>query len=393
MKKHMCMAIFFLNIFASYALAQSDSPAPTSPWGPGVEVQPAPGWPSTPTPPSQPPSTQPPPAQPAPQPEATPEQHITTTHQSENTKKANELIKKGIALLGKKKYQEALDAFKDAETLDATIPQAPFGIGMALLGLNKPSEAVEAFERARKLKPTEANILYYLGLSYEQAGNNAKATESYIEALKLKPDFERCRDALIELYMENEKWDEALNQLNESIKINPSIAKKFILRGDVYYQVGNNDYAKADYAKALLLFPGSEGAIVGIARIDAITGKHQEALKVIEPIIKKFPQDPIPRLVKAIALFHAGKTQEAIAEIESAVKLGEKNYFVLVEAAEYLIEAKQYERAVELLKAASQLKPKSPTPHKLLVSVYDELGRAEDADKEREMLKSLEMSH
>jgi tetratricopeptide (TPR) repeat protein len=164
------MAIFFLVIFASYTFAQSDSQPPASPWGPGIEVQPAPGWPPATTPPSQPPSTQSPPAQPAPQPEATAEQHITPAQQSENTKKANELIKKGIALLGKKKYQEALDAFKEAESLDATIPQAPFGTGMALLGLNKPAEAVEAFERARKLKPTEANIFITLAcLTSKQA--------------------------------------------------------------------------------------------------------------------------------------------------------------------------------------------------------------------------------
>lgn len=389
MKKYL-IAIFFLVVFAFSASAQSNSQPPTSPWGPGVDVQPAPGWPPTPAPQPQPPSAQPPPAQPAPQPEATAEQHITNEQQAENTKKANELIKKGIALLGKKKYQEALDAFKEAESLDASIPQAPFGVGMALLGLNKPAEAVEAFERARKLKPTEANILYYLGLSYDQSGNNSKAVESYLEALKLKPDFEKCRDALIDLYIENEKWEEALNQLNESIKINPHVAGKFIMRGDVYHKLGRNDEARADYTKALSLFAGAEGAVIGIARIDALTGKHQEALKAVEPIIKKLPQDPKPRLVKASALFHDGKTQEALAEIEAAVKLGEKNYFVLMEAAEYLIEAKQYEKAVELLNRASQLKPKSPAPHALLASVYDALGKTEEAAKEREIIKNLE---
>lgn len=395
-KKLSIIALFLL--FASVGIIAADTQTPPpSPWGPGVKVEPVSPAPSEPVP--QPPPTQPtPPATaerpvPAPTqplPQATPEQPGPA---SANRKKAMELVGQGnIAMFSKKKFDEANKLCGEAEKLDPTLPQAPFCVGMAYRFMNKPNEAIAAYERAKKLKPDEGNIYLQLGDAYSEIGNSAKAIENYNEAVKLikkDTDRDKARDGLIIIYTEQGKWADALAVLDEAIKANPMIARKYVQRGDVYAKMGKFDEAMADYKKALELLPGEGGASVGIARVQILTGKASDALKTMEPVLKKYPNDPAVHLVNGKALLASGKSKEGLAEVEAAIAQGLKSLNILLEAAQVLIEAKQNDRAVEVLTQAAQLAPKSPKPHEILANLYDQMGKKDEAAAEKAKAKEL----
>jgi len=158
---------------------------PPNPFGPGVKIEPAPGF-----------------GQPQPQPslprnrlpsrrrDGDPTRSATPAEQPvpENTRRANELVKQGIALLAKKRFDEALH-FSRKPRRSTVVAASPVRRGHGVAGFEQTAEAARAFERAKKLKPMEPNVHYKLGESYADVGETQKA----IDSSKRRSGFSRRR--------------------------------------------------------------------------------------------------------------------------------------------------------------------------------------------------------
>ena len=85
----------------------------------------------------------------------------------------------------------------------------------------KPDKATKRYEKALKLliksnkkKPNKPDTLNYLGFTSRKLGNFDEAEKYYLSGLKIKPNHNRINQYLGELYLNTDRKDKAIEQLN-----------------------------------------------------------------------------------------------------------------------------------------------------------------------------------
>jgi len=105
-------------------------------------------------------------------------------------------LERGLDLLRRQHYQEALDAL---ETAKRTLPeQAQIYnlLGITLTQLHRIPEANDDFRKAIELNPKLADAHKNLGFNYWTSGSEAEAEQAFLTALKLNPADEFARYGL-----------------------------------------------------------------------------------------------------------------------------------------------------------------------------------------------------
>jgi tetratricopeptide (TPR) repeat protein len=100
---------------------------------------------------------------------------------------------------------------------DATIHPLPGIAGVIVPGENLDiilSDAREVLEEAIKLKPDASFAYYLLGVAHFRGDSFAKSEENLRRSLALEPRLRWARLALGNLYMRQNKWTEALAELD-----------------------------------------------------------------------------------------------------------------------------------------------------------------------------------
>lgn len=81
------------------------------------------------------------------------------------------------------------------------------------------------------------------------------------------------------------RYAHALPEANEALKLEPTSTPMLKLRGDIHYDLGNYDQAKADYNKLLRMQPRSIEAYFGLALIAAKENNHGLAADYMQKAI------------------------------------------------------------------------------------------------------------
>ena len=89
-------------------------------------------------------------------------------------------------------------------------------------------QALQAFDQALKLKPNDPALITYKATVYYAKGNNAQAMQLCEQALKLNPNFARAYNQRGMIYQSQEKYREALPDLQKAKSLGYGIDPDFI---------------------------------------------------------------------------------------------------------------------------------------------------------------------
>lgn len=127
--------------------------------------------------------------------------------------------------------------------------------GIKALQANDAQGAKAYLDAALKANPRDAEALHYMGVAQEQLGDKAGAEKSYKDALKIKPDLSEATGNLAALYIDAQKWDDAIALLkpavakqNDRAELHTNLAIALAGKGD---QPG----ATAEFEAALKISP------------------------------------------------------------------------------------------------------------------------------------------
>jgi hypothetical protein len=93
----------------------------------------------------------------------------------------------GIAHAKLTRYQDAIDAFRQAVRINSEDARAWFGLGVAYGKHARFHDALEAFRQAVRINPRNANAWYNLGVAYAKTGNRTSALDSVRELRRRDP--------------------------------------------------------------------------------------------------------------------------------------------------------------------------------------------------------------
>ena len=127
-------------------------------------------------------------------------------------------------------------------------------------------------------------------------------------AIKLEPSLRTVNlcDVRSKLYIDSEKWQLAINDLSQSIIMQP-MPWRYKMRGEVYATSGSNDLALRDFDSAIKLTPKSSGLYRTRADFYTTQKRYKEAIADYCQAIKFAPDDPSLYGARANAYEKAGR--------------------------------------------------------------------------------------
>ena len=106
--------------------------------------------------------------------------------------------------------------------------------------------------------------------------------------------------------MDNQKFDVALDFLDQVVTLQPSYAEGWNRRATVHFMMKNYGKSMSDIDHTLQLEPRHFGALSGLAQIMALTGHKQSALEAWQKVLAIYPmmrsaQDQVATLSEELA--------------------------------------------------------------------------------------------
>ncbi|MGZ5537246.1 MAG: TPR end-of-group domain-containing protein [Chthoniobacterales bacterium] len=183
-----------------------------------------------------------------------------------------------------------------------------------------------------------------------------------------------------------------LPQEKKSIEQAPTAsveAYTYYLRGrDFFYRYSKryHELARRMFSKAIELDPKYARAYAGIANCDAwlymVYQSDVPLAQILELSAKALALDQNlaeAHTARGVALWAAGKTDEANAEFELALTLDRNSFEAHFVYARPAFQQGKITRAVELLERAAEINPADFKPPALAIQMYRSLGRTDDA--------------
>jgi len=183
---------------------------------------------------------------------------------------------------------QAIEYLNQALALDPGHYKSYHLLGLAYFKKKNYTAAASAFEKCLELKPDVSEVHGNLGVVYEEWGEKDKAEEEYKKALAIDGN-PTAGFNLSKLYYGQNKLDQALDHVQESIQKKSDLAAAHNLRGVILNQMGRYAEALESFQNALRLSPNDLNLSVnlGIAYINNKEfGKARELFEKILPAIQ-----------------------------------------------------------------------------------------------------------
>jgi len=180
---------------------------------------------------------------------------------------------------------EAEDAARRAVTMDATMVAGWNNLGIILQEAGKLEESLSCLERVELLQPDYAEAHNNLGNTLKRLGRLDQARRHYERALHLAP-----------------AYAEALSNFSHLLN-----------------DLGELDQAMAFARRAIDANPRLSDAYINAAAIEVTRDRYTEALRWIDALLSYAPLHAGALAVRATALRHLGRLDEALADARRAV--------------------------------------------------------------------------
>ncbi|MBV8508435.1 MAG: tetratricopeptide repeat protein [Alphaproteobacteria bacterium] len=231
------------------------------------------------------------------------------------------------------------------------------------------------FERERALaKPTTKLAAYEYVLrgrdvlSHATRDDNDKASELFQRAIDLDPNYAEAYAALGGSYYEA------------------------VISGWSQFREDELERAKTLAQKALALDPATTRAYRLLSNIDLFTKRYDLALEQTDRALEINPSDADNYAQRGSILVWAGRSEEGLPWLEGALRFDRSNGFAAARLCMAYYFLRRYSEGVDACDRALTRDPGRNTQmltHPMLAAAYAQLGRQQDADGERVIVRQL----
>ncbi|MCC9605964.1 tetratricopeptide repeat protein [Blastopirellula sp. JC732] len=265
---------------------------------------------------------------------------------------AQQAVNAGLALLEHGKRDEALEQFEHALGLEPKHGQAWFVKGCVMSELGRTRDAAECYLQSLQYAPAYAAlILFNLGNCLRDLGEGERALECFQSVTEMEPE---NSDAWINqgVVLDNlGQPEEAIACYDTAIRLAPDDVDAWANRGNSLRALREYDEAIECYEKALQLNPHSRAALAGRGICVAELGDPEKGLRLIDQCNSEPPFPPL-LIERATILSQLNRFDEAIADIDRAVRLGANFPEAWSNRGECLVRLGQFPEAVNSFETA-----------------------------------------
>jgi tetratricopeptide (TPR) repeat protein len=312
---------------------------------------------------------------------------------SKEEKKANH-FKKAKEYIAKNELKKAVIELKNVVQLDPKDDAAYVELGEAYLKLKEPREAFQAYTRAVSANPDNLKAQLKLGQMLLLGRQTDEAKKKAELILAKTPDNVEALSLLSGVKVQERDLDGAIKTLEKAASLNPNHFNTQLSLGRLLLLKGEPGKAEEAYLKAIALDPASGVPYIELSRIYAGKGDLDKA------------EAELKRMIQA-----AGSTYETLHVLalfyESTKKfeLAEKTYLQAVEAAPqgdvtplmnlagYYARMKSYDRALEAMQKAAEIKKDDPNVLVNMAELHFDFNKVKEAEATVDKVLEREKGH
>jgi tetratricopeptide (TPR) repeat protein len=241
----------------------------------------------------------------------------------------------GIAEYQSSHPDEAASNLQQAIEEDPNNVQALTWLGIVELNTGHPEKAVDPFDRASKLSPKDEAILDYCVQAHM-----AVAKQNYSQLYKLDPASWRLHRLNAVIDSQALEHKQAIEEYQLAINLAPNQPDLYEGLGWEYRALDQNDQAVATFKKELALTPGNPTAMYNLASAEVENGQAQEAIPILEKVVKVYNVPTQADYYLGRALATEGHYDEAAREFQRATALTDemqrRSYYELAQTYRHM---------------------------------------------------------
>jgi tetratricopeptide (TPR) repeat protein len=228
------------------------------------------------------------------------------------------------AYQGLKLFEKAIDAYQYAITIDEKFDYAYRNMGDAYIRLRKYKEAIEVLERVIELAKPENVIYEAIGHCYDRMKNYAQARFYYRKASHLHLDDSKLFYKIACTYFNEGQWESCVKQLEHAIRIHRNQGRYNLLMGECKMRLGHFKDAVQYFSNVVRVRPRNAAGWEALIRCLYKAEYFEEALEQVQAALQITNGKPLFMFYKAAIMFSAGKTKEAILQLERSMEKSPK---------------------------------------------------------------------
>jgi len=234
---------------------------------------------------------------------------------------ADTWFQRGNVHVSQQQWQQALNCYREAVSVDPSHAGAHAFMGNVLRHLRQPDAAIVAYDRAIAVKPDYAEAHYNRAAVLHQAKQSIAALQSYDAALSINASFAEAHCSRGDVLRELGRLDEALASYNTAITINGGYAKAYVQRGTLEQALRQPGAAEASYRRALALRPDYADAHFNLGTLQRDAGNIAAAVTSFDAAIAAEPGHVGAHAERGVALLVLGQLHAAVASFDTAIRL------------------------------------------------------------------------
>ena len=294
--------------------------------------------------------------------------HTTIRHYKERIDDTPPEIAQAEDAIQKNDFTGAETLLKKAIDKDPKNYQAWFDLGFVLNRLGRVEDSIHAYRQSVAAKPEVFETNLNLGLMLVRF--NSPEAERYLRAATgLKPTDHveegqaRAWLALAHL-LENTKPEDALAAYRKASELTPKDPEPHLSAGLLQERQKEFSAAEAEYKQVLAVDPHSTEAAIGLTNLCMKSGRLGEAEPLLRRLATERPDDAGIHLQLGRVLAAQSKKDDAITEIQTALKLAPADSDAQREIADLYSSAGKNDLAENTYRALVTTQPKDPELHR-----------------------------
>lgn len=233
---------------------------------------------------------------------------------------AEGMLLRGRSLVNEQRYQEGVADLKKVLEIDPKNIHAYIDLARVHFTLNDRKAAEAVLQQALSVDPRSLLVLFALADFYNSTGQPERAETLYTQSIEAEPDNEAGYVKLAGHYQRLAKLPEGEAVLQKLAARKPQADTPQILLGDYFIFVGQTDKALDSYRRATKITPSSTNARDKLIAHYLDTGNIAEAEPLVNTLREKDSHDTMGRFFDArIRLAHS-KPDEALTLLQRVLK-------------------------------------------------------------------------
>jgi predicted Zn-dependent protease len=214
-------------------------------------------------------------------------------------------------------------------------------------------------KKAVALDPKSVNAKLMLAAFYIRGSRWPEAEQVCRDAISTDPKSLSARAALAQVFLKQgnqAKAEDILRQASQDLADNPQGVR---MLADYYAGSGQLDKAKAEFQSLAAKYPKNVSVQKGYIRVLLEAKDYGTAQTVVSSLMKKNAKDPEVAGLNGIVLLNAGKTNDAVNALQTAVKDAPKDAFLQYWLGKAALSKGDIDLAETSLRQAATLNPSS----------------------------------